>query len=92
MSFRVLVVDDDRFFVESVTSYLQADDLLIDGAYSLAEARTKLTQRYDLLIVDYELPDGLGPALVAEARTWVETARVLLVTGRPALENAVEAF
>ena len=89
---RVLVVDDDLLFAESVAEYLREDSLHIDCAGSLEGARQLLPNLYDVLIVDYELPDGVGIDLAEEARKHVEHAKLLLVTGRPALQNAVDAL
>jgi DNA-binding NarL/FixJ family response regulator len=80
---RILVVDDDEAFRDSVRAAIGPDDGLVLGAQagSLAEARDALArQAFDVALVDLGLPDGNGIDLIRElARTCPETD-VMVVT------------
>ena len=80
---RILVVDDDEVFRDSVRAAIGPDDGLVLGAQagSLAEAREALArQDFDVALVDLGLPDGNGIELIRElARTCPETD-VMVVT------------
>ena len=80
---RILVVDDDEAFRDSVRAAIQphAGLVLEAQAGSLAEARDILTrQNFDVALVDLGLPDGNGIDLIRElARTRPETD-VMVVT------------
>jgi len=80
---RILVVDDDEAFRDSVRAAIQPHACLVLEAQagSLAEARDVLTrQNFDVALVDLGLPDGNGIDLIRElARTRPETD-VMVVT------------
>lgn len=67
---RILAVEDDpliaRFLVDALTGAGHQVCLATLGADGLEEARTKA---YDLLLVDLQLPDADGAALLARIRT-----------------------
>jgi len=63
MSLKILIIDDDPGFRHMVQIKLKSwqDNLEIDIAENLAEARAKLdVKSYDLVVKDQHLPDGLG--------------------------------
>ena len=78
---RILLVEDDEN-VAFVTRETLAGSgaYLVERAASLAAARQLLrTQRFDLILMDYNLPDGTGLQLVQELGADVP---VVMVTGR----------
>lgn len=78
---RILLVEDDEN-VAFVTRETLAGNgaYLVERAASLAAARQLLrTQRFDLILMDYNLPDGTGLQLVQELGADVP---VVMVTGR----------
>ncbi len=89
----VLIVDDDPLWSLAISDYLQGDGLVCAVASSLEAARALLAAEPRLLILDQNLPDGPGLELVeapgAEGRP---LRRVLVVTGHPRLEDAVQAL
>jgi CheY-like chemotaxis protein len=58
----VLVVDDDVFVVETLRTYLELQGCRVSAAYGMASALEKLraTDKIDLVILDYIMPDGSG--------------------------------
>jgi DNA-binding NarL/FixJ family response regulator len=80
---RILVVDDDEAFRDSVRAAIQPHECLVLEAQagSLAEARDVLArQNFDVALVDLGLPDGNGIDLIRElARARPETD-VMVVT------------
>jgi DNA-binding NarL/FixJ family response regulator len=80
---RILVVDDDEAFRDSVRTAILPHEGLVLGAQagSLAEARDVIArQNFDVALVDLGLPDGNGIDLIRElARTRPETD-VMVVT------------
>ena len=58
----ILIVDDDVFVVEALMTYLEISGYRVSTAYSFREALVKLraTDKIDLVILDYLLPDGSG--------------------------------
>src|SRR5450755_478172 len=58
----ILIVDDDVFVVEALTTYLEIMGYRVSAAYGFKTALEKLraTDKIDLVILDYLLPDGSG--------------------------------
>ncbi len=58
----VLIVDDDVFVVEALTTYLELQGYRVSEAYNFRGALEKLhaSDKIDLVILDYLLPDGSG--------------------------------
>jgi len=67
---RILVVDDDFILNQLFSSYLLAKGFDVVSAESLAAAEEVLRSRadIDLVLLDYQLEDGFGIELLAEAR------------------------
>jgi len=69
----ILIVDDYDLFREGLVKILQEcfHGVTISEAYSVASATTITQQHhqsFDLVLLDHELPDGLGVDLLAEFR------------------------
>ncbi|MRR10007.1 response regulator, partial [bacterium] len=68
---KILLLDDDEIDRLAVQRYVQRERLPYDleTATSIVEARLKLRQgRYDLVMLDYNLPDGTGLEVLADVR------------------------
>jgi DNA-binding NarL/FixJ family response regulator len=78
---RVLLVDDHASFRQPLAFMLGREpDLTVVGqAGSLAEARA-LLRDVDVAVLDLDLPDGRGVALIADLHVASPTARVLVLT------------
>ncbi len=65
----VLVLDDEKEVRMIVTAILKRHGVGCDAAASLAEARDALARRrYDILVMDVNLPDGSGLSLLEPGR------------------------
>ncbi len=58
----ILVIDDDVFVAEALSTYLELQGCRVTEAYGLKSAIEKLraTDKIDLVILDYMMPDGSG--------------------------------
>lgn len=80
---KILVVEDDPDIGESVRKSLEAERYNVDLANSISAAKAYLIAfSYDLLILDWELPDGDGVALCKEERKKGASTPILLLTAR----------
>ncbi len=89
----VLVVDDepDLRTLYELTLLREGHD--VRCAADLAEAREALaTRRYDVLITDMRLPDGLGLELLRELGAGQRSEKSIVITAYGSAENAVEAL
>ncbi|MBI5596644.1 MAG: response regulator [Elusimicrobia bacterium] len=86
---RVLVVEDVDETRLYLTRFLQRRACQVEGARDAAEAVARCgRERYDLIILDERLPDGLGTSVLVELKKRCPQARVVLLTGglNPQLE------
>jgi len=62
----ILLVDDDVFIIETLTSYLEILGYQVTAAYSCRQAMEKLSdgKKVHLMILDYLMPDGSGTDLL----------------------------
>jgi DNA-binding response OmpR family regulator len=79
---RVLIVDDDRDFVELVREYLQPEGFSVEAAYDYPSGlKAAGAGNHELLVLDVMLPGGSGFDLLRNLRK-TSTLPVLLLTGR----------
>jgi two-component system OmpR family response regulator/two-component system response regulator TctD len=66
---KVLVVEDDMFVAAQVAEALREHDFLVDHGATGSDARAYLSvSTYDLIILDWELPDATGLDICQEFR------------------------
>src|SRR3989449_315861 len=90
---RALVVDDEEVVRSVVLEVLEGMGFLANAAESLTAGRERLAgERYDLLIIDKNLPDGSGLSLAREVAEGSLDAQVVIISGYATLSSAVEAL
>ena len=89
----LLLVDDDRQIRESMSEWLASHGLEVETAAGCGDTLEALSRRsYDLLLVDVQLKDGDGLALLEQVRRNRPECQVVLMTGYGEPEQAVEAM
>jgi len=89
----LLIVDDDRQVLESMTDWLRDQGLDVDSSAGYADALEKLRQKqYEMLLVDVRLQDGDGFDLLEQVRRNYPDSQVVLITGYGDPDAAVEAM
>ncbi|RMG17115.1 MAG: response regulator [Deltaproteobacteria bacterium] len=92
-SIRILVVDDEAVVCQILSELFGMEGYQVDSAYSIAEARRRLaTGRYDLMIVDKNLPDGSGLELIRSREAGTPYVPSVVITAYPTAETVVEAL
>ena len=91
---RMLVVEDDEEIAASFQRLLfKKFKASIDMAGDMSQARDKMfSGRFDVVILDYQLPDGNGLELLAEIAEVQDHPPVIMVTGQGDESIASEAF
>jgi two-component system NtrC family response regulator len=93
MEFRTLIVDDEETYALSLKRLLQRRGVTADVAGSFAAGLDRAQKgRYELVILDYMLPDGNGLDLIPPIRALRPAPTVLMMTAYGTIENAVEAM
>jgi DNA-binding response OmpR family regulator len=89
---RVLIVEDDEDFRETLQYALSSRTRLVTGVSSAKEFREKAAEdRYDIAIVDINLPDDSGFAVVRFLRE-TSTTKIIVLTGRDTITDRVEGY
>ncbi|MGV3571188.1 MAG: sigma-54-dependent transcriptional regulator [Ramlibacter sp.] len=92
-SAQVLVVDDEPDLRTLYELTLLREGYRVDAAGTLAEAWQLLDkQRFDAVITDMRLPDGLGLELLHRMAAQQRPERCIVMTAYGSAENAVEAL
>jgi DNA-binding response OmpR family regulator len=90
----VLIVDDDLDLSSFLSMELEADHFVVDQIHDGAEALQALEakRRYDLLILDLNLPNLDGLSLLKQLRLQQSRLPVLVLTARARVEDRVHAL
>ncbi len=85
----ILIVDDDRSFVEALAIYLE------DHGYRVVKAHNgrdgifaAVNHRFDLALIDVHLPDFTGTAVAGEIKQWYPNLLTVLMSSDDSPEVA----
>jgi DNA-binding response OmpR family regulator len=85
---KILVIEDDKQVGTVICDVLNNQNYLTDWALSIADARHFLkVSSYDMLLLDWELPDGSGVDLCRELRRNNNTVPIMMLTGRSSVND-----
>jgi DNA-binding response OmpR family regulator len=89
---RVLIADDEELFLLSTADLLRQEGYLVDCAKDGQEALRLLGEhRYDVLISDIRMPGNAGLSLIQDMPEPNRDLPVILMTGYPSAETAIQA-
>lgn len=83
MAKTVLIIDDERDLCEVVSRALTKEGFEVDCAFNLAEAEQKLGAHRDIVIMDNNLPDGIGLEYIQKHPLEFMQSFVILITADP---------
>lgn len=79
---KVLIVDDDEGILRLLSSFLESKGFQVAQSRSLSEARERVSCGLpDLILLDYQLPDGVGMDLLRELGDRSMLCSVVMMTG-----------
>jgi len=87
----VLVVDDEANILTSLQGALGREGYQVDVAATLDEARAKLREAYDFVLLDVWFPNGSGLDLLAEIAAETPETVVVMMSGHATIDAAVRA-
>jgi UDP-3-O-[3-hydroxymyristoyl] N-acetylglucosamine deacetylase len=87
----LLIVDDEANIRSSLASALGRDGYQVDGAASPAEARGRLREAYDFVLLDVMFPEGSGLDLLGEIMSAAPETVVIMMSGHATIDDAVKA-
>ena len=91
----ILVVDDEKDFVEMISLRLKEEGNNVTGVYSGKEALDTLVKEegfYDVVLLDIKMPGMDGIETLREIKRQSPLAEVILLTGHGSIDTAVEGM
>jgi two-component system response regulator AtoC len=93
MGLSILVVDDEKNARENIAAFLKKKDYEVLEAGSIKEAKKVIAESSaDLVLLDVQLPDGLGTTLLSESAGTAGRPPIILITAHGDIDMAVEAM
>jgi len=93
-SFSVLIVDDEKDFLETVVKRLEQRKINVTGVASGEEALELLKrQDFSVIILDVKMPGGMdGIEALRSIKKMQPHAEVILLTGHASVETSIEGL
>jgi DNA-binding NtrC family response regulator len=93
MLFRVLVVDDEADFVETLVNRLRKRNLEVSGVASGEKALGLLDKEpFDVVILDVKMPGMDGVDVLREIKRRWPLVEVIMLTGHASIESGIEGM
>jgi two-component system, OmpR family, response regulator len=89
---RLLLLEDDTILGEALRDYLRAEGHAVDWFTRIEHAQHAVSEPYDALLVDWQLPDGSGVAWVRKLRDRGITIPALVLTARDRLADRIQGL
>ena len=93
MKISVLLVDDEKHFVESLAERLQLRDFNVATALNGDEA-IKLVEEndFDVIVLDVKMPGKDGVETLKEIKNKEQLSQVIMLTGHATVKTAIEGM
>ncbi len=93
MKIKVLLVDDEKDFVETLDERLQLRDFNVTTAFSGDEA-IKLVEEndFDVIVLDVQMPGKSGIETLKEIKNMENISQVIMLTGHATVKTAIEGM
>ncbi|MEB3182733.1 MAG: two-component system response regulator RppA [Nostocaceae cyanobacterium] len=90
---RILLVDDERELTDPLSRVLTREGYTVDVAYDgIAGSQLAAKSEYNLLILDWMLPNKTGLEICQQLRRQGKTTPVLFLTAKDTLDDRVEGL
>ena len=81
--FKILIAEDDTWYGELLKHHLSLNpDYIVDLVTSAKELQSKIHGGYDVITLDYSLPDGTGDVLLSRIKSDFPEIEVVVVCGQ----------
>jgi len=93
MSEKVLLVDDEKDFLEAMSERMKSRDMEVTTASSAKEALEKIEhENFDAIVLDFQMPGMDGMEALKSMKTKQPESQIILLTGYATVEKTVEAM
>jgi DNA-binding NtrC family response regulator len=93
MNINVLLVDDEKDFVETLAERLQLREFKVTTAFSGDQA-IKLVEEnnFDVIVLDVQMPGKSGVETLKEIKKIEQLSEVIMLTGHATVKTAIEGM
>ncbi len=92
-NFKVMVVDDEQDFLETIIKRLKARKIEVAGAESGQRALDLLaSQDFDVMILDVKMPGMDGIETLREVKKRKPLTEVIMLTGHASVESGIQGM
>ncbi|MBU0756330.1 MAG: response regulator [Planctomycetes bacterium] len=93
MTEKVLLVDDEQDFLDALAERMRARGMEVSTTTSPKEALEKIEKEsFDAIILDFQMPEMDGLAVLKALKTNKPELQVILLTGHATLQKGIEAM
>jgi DNA-binding NtrC family response regulator len=90
---RILVIDDERIVIDSITKILREEHIEVDATLSGRQGTEMALQKaYDLVLTDLRMPDIGGMRVLRDIKRSKPNLPVVIITGYASVPSAVQAI
>lgn len=91
--FRVLVVDDEKEFLETIVKRLQKRNLYVEGVEGGEKAVELIAKgNFDVVLLDVKMPGMDGVETLREIKKIRPLTEVVMLTGHASVESGIEGM
>jgi len=91
-SLKVLLVDDEKIFIENMAGLLEKRDYQATAVFSGEDAlKTLKNEDFDVVVLDLKMPGMDGLSTMKEIKKLNRSPEILMLTGHGSIATAVEA-
>lgn len=89
---RLLLIEDDSILGEGLRDFLRSEGHVVDWCQDLAGVQALWDEPYDVLLVDWQLPDGSGLEWLRAQRRRGNRTTALILTARDMLQDRIKGL
>lgn len=90
---KILLVEDEKDLSRSITEYLQMSGHICETAFNFSDADDKTAvYSYDCILLDINLPDGLGLNLIEPVKRRNPQAGIIIISARDGIDDRVKGL
>ncbi len=90
---KILLIEDEAELAASISDYLKSNQVICEGASTLASALDKIhLYDYDCILLDLNLPDGDGFKLLSELKKLDKSDGVIITSAKDTLPVRLEGL
>lgn len=90
---KVLIIEDEPILAEGITDHLTKENFVCETVHTYRAAVEKIHMyAYDCIVVDINLPDGIGFDLIEALKKAKSKAGIIVISARNSVEDKIKSL